>query len=203
MRYTSYRIEFCSLFLLAVCWAVQAGCSGQDPDAREESGGNFMESGITVSSEVFADGKAIPKQFTGEGEDISPPLSWEGIPDQAKQLALICDDPDAPTELPWVHWVIYGIPASTAGLPENVPNDERLESPASAMQGKNSWSEGTVIGYRGPMPPPDHGVHQYNFKLYALDEALQLEPGLTKTELLEAIEGHIIASGKLTGTYER
>ncbi len=155
---------------------------------------------ITIQSKAFEPGQQIPKKYSGEGQDISPPLTWAGVPKEAKELALICDDPDAPRPEPWVHWLIYGIPASVTSLPEGVSKEPRLKDPADAVQGKNSWNK---PGYGGPMPPPGHGVHHYHFKLYALDAALKLEPGLTKDELLKKMKGHIIAEGELIGTYKR
>jgi Raf kinase inhibitor-like YbhB/YbcL family protein len=158
---------------------------------------------IEVRSTAFAADQPIPKKFTGEGQDVSPALSWSGVPAGTQELALICDDPDAPVKEPWVHWVIYKIPAAAKGLPEGVPQKERPPEPAGALQGKNSWDEGENLGYRGPMPPPKHGVHHYHFTLYALDAKLTAEPGLTKNELLKKMEGHILAKGRLTGLYER
>ena len=157
---------------------------------------------IRVTSTAFADGQPIPKKFTGEGQDVSPALAWSNLPEGAKELLLICDDPDAPTDEPWVHWVIYKLPADLTGLPEGIPRDARLKSPQGALQGKNSWPKGN-IGYRGPMPPPGHGTHHYYFKLYALEALLSVEPGLDKKTLLREIEGHILAEGQLIGTYER
>ncbi len=158
---------------------------------------------LTLSSSAFTQGHPIPKKYTGEGEDVSPPLAWSGLPAGTKELALICDDPDAPRDEPWVHWVIYKIPAAASGLPEGVPKKSRLKEPAGALQGKNSWPEGENIGYGGPMPPPGHGVHHYYFKLYALDMALEVEPGLNKKALLEKMQGHILAEAALMGIYER
>ena len=156
---------------------------------------------MTITSTAFKDGQPIPTKYTGEGDDVSPPLAWTGVHDGARQLALICDDPDAPTDEPWVHWVIYGLPPEITGLPEGVPTTEIVEAP-SAIQGVNGWP-GRVIGYNGPMPPPGHGVHHYHFTLYALDVALELAPGASKAELLAAMDGHILATGELIGTYER
>ncbi len=155
---------------------------------------------LTIQSPVFAIGAAIPKRFSGDGEDVSPQLNWSGLPDGAKQLALIMDDPDAPTPEPWVHWVIYGIPATTTGFPENVAKTASLTVPEGALQGKNSWGK---IGYGGPAPPPGHGVHHYHFKLYALDTELRAQSGWTKAELLAAMKGHVLAEGKFVGTYQR
>ncbi len=159
---------------------------------------------IQVTSSAFAQGHPIPRKYTGEGDDVSPPLAWSGVPDGAKELALICDDPDAPTAEPWVHWVICKIPPASKGLSEGVPRKARPKEPAGALQGKNSWpAGGDNVGYRGPMPPPGHGVHHYYFKLYALDAPVDVEPNLDKKALLEKIQDHVLAEGVLMGTYER
>ncbi|MCE5269572.1 MAG: YbhB/YbcL family Raf kinase inhibitor-like protein [Planctomycetaceae bacterium] len=158
---------------------------------------------IKVTGAAFVQGQPIPKKYTGEGADVSPPLAWSNIPAATKELVLICDDPDAPVAEPWVHWVLYKIPADAKGLPEGVARTEKPREPTGAMQGKNSWPEGQNIGYRGPMPPPGHGVHHYHFRLYALDAPLDVEPGLTKKAILGKIRDHVLAEGELVGTYER
>jgi Raf kinase inhibitor-like YbhB/YbcL family protein len=158
---------------------------------------------IRITSTAFAEGQPIPGRHTGDGEDVSPTLAWEGVPDDAKELALICDDPDAPIPEPWVHWVIYKIAPTVRELPEGIPADSQLETPIQALQGKNSWPSGQTIGYRGPAPPPGHGVHHYHFKLYALDCELDLAPEIDKNSLLVAMGGHVLAQGELVGTYER
>ncbi len=158
---------------------------------------------IQVTSTAFGHGESIPKKYTGEGQDVSPPISWSEIPEGTKELALICDDPDAPTEEPWVHWGIYKIPADTEKLPEGIPNSPRLKQPPGALQGKNSFKSGETVGYRGPMPPPGHGVHHYRFTLYAVKVKLSTEPGLTKSALLQEIEQYILGKGQLVGTYQR
>lgn len=155
---------------------------------------------MAVKSSAFGQGAVIPRQYTGDGQNISPPLRFEGIPSGAKQLALIVDDPDAPRKEPWVHWVLYGIPANTHELPERVPQSAKAQQAGGALQGKNSWGS---VGYRGPEPPRGHGVHHYHFKLYALDSDLSLQPGLEKDALLSAIQGHILAETELVGTYQR
>ncbi len=156
---------------------------------------------IQITSSAFTQGQPIPKKHTGEGVDVSPPLSWSNLPVGVKELALICDDPDAPNG-DWVHWVIYKISASAKGLPEGVPRTAKLKEPVGALQGKNSWPAAEATGYRGPMPPPGK-VHHYYFKLYALDTPLHAEPGLDKKALLEQIKGHILGEGQLMGTYKR
>jgi hypothetical protein len=158
---------------------------------------------VTLRSEAFAHGQVIPQKYTGDGQDVSPPLSWDNLPDDTKEIALICDDPDAPTSRPWVHWVIYKIPGDVRSLPEGVPTKPKLEAPSGALQGRNSWPSGTTVGYRGPAPPPGSGAHRYYFRIYALDTPLQLGPEADKPALLEAMKGHVLAEGTLMGTYER
>ena len=156
---------------------------------------------IQVTSSAFAEGKPIPKKHTGEGEDVSPPLAWSGVPEATQELALICDDPDAPTAEPWVHWVICKIPPDAKGLPEGVAKSPEPSQPPGAVQGKNSWPSGQTIGYRGPMPPS--GTHRYFFKLYALDAKLDVKAGIDKNALLTKMAGHVLAEGQLMGTYQR
>jgi Raf kinase inhibitor-like YbhB/YbcL family protein len=155
---------------------------------------------LMLRSAAFADGQPIPRRHTGDGEDLSPPLSWTGIPPGATELALIVDDPDAPTSQPWVHWVIYNLPADEQGLPEGVPPVATPRIPAGCLQGTNSWGG---FGYRGPAPPRGHGTHRYVFRLYALKGPLDLTVGLQKDGLLDAIKGHVLAEATLTGTYRR
>ncbi len=151
-------------------------------------------------SPAFNEGKPIPTRHTEDGEDLSPTLEWSGLPEGTEELALIVDDPDAPTAEPWVHWLLYKIPARIAGLPEGLPGDPSLETPIPLVQGKTTWG---TVGYRGPAPPPGHGTHHYHFKLYALDALLDLAPGLDKKGLLDAISGHVLGHRELVGTYQR
>jgi Raf kinase inhibitor-like YbhB/YbcL family protein len=155
---------------------------------------------LILRSAAFADGQPIPRRHTGDGEDLSPPLSWTGLPPRATELALIVDDPDAPSSQPWVHWVIYGLPADEQGLVEGIPPVARPPTPAGSIQGKNSWGS---VGYRGPAPPRGHGTHHYLFRLYALRGPLDLPEGLDKDRLRSAIEGHVVAESQLTGKYQR
>ncbi len=147
---------------------------------------------IEVSSSAFEAGATIPKKHTGEGEDVSPLLRWSSLPQGTKEIAIICDDPDAPTEKPFVHWVIYKVPADQKGLPEGVIG--------GALEGINDFGR---RGYDGCMPPQGHGVHHYHFKVYALDTELDAPADLSKDDLLAAMEGHILDQGELVGTYER
>jgi len=179
------------------------GC-GKGKDARAEGQENAQRGdapmAITVTSTAFKAGGVIPKKHTGEGDDVSPALAWSGVPKNAKEQVLICDDPDAPRADPWVHWVLYTLPPETAELPEGVSADETLSIPKGAVQGFNDFKK---VGYNGPMPPRGHGTHHYHFKLYALDAALKLPPKQTKKDVLAAMKGHILAEGELIGSYER
>ena len=150
---------------------------------------------ITITSPVFQEGGRIPSEHTCDGADVSPPLQWTGVPQGAKSLALISDDPDAPMG-DWVHWVFYDLPPDIVELPFAVPNIEKI--PSGGTQGRTDFGS---IGYGGPCPPS--GMHRYFFKIYALDAMLRLKPGATKKELLRAMQGHVLAEGQLTGRYQR
>jgi Raf kinase inhibitor-like YbhB/YbcL family protein len=150
---------------------------------------------IQIKSPDFEEGGMIPKKYTCEDMDVSPLLIWNSVPDNTKSFALICDDPDAPMGT-WVHWVIFNLPSDTKELPENVPPQKTLAN--GARQGKNDFGK---IGYGGPCPPS--GTHRYFFKLYALDTEINLDSGATKKQLLEAMEGHILAEGQLMGKYKK
>ncbi len=151
---------------------------------------------IQLVSPAFAEGAPIPAKYTCDGEDVSPPLKWSGVPQGTKSIALICDDPDAPLGT-WVHWVLYDIPSTVTELPEGIPATEVI--PDGTRQGTNDFQR---IGYGGPCPPPGR-PHRYYFRIYALDTELQLDPGVTKKELVNAMKGHILAEGQLMGTYKR
>jgi Raf kinase inhibitor-like YbhB/YbcL family protein len=154
---------------------------------------------LTVKSTAFEAEHPIPKKhaYKGEGENISPPLSWSEAPAGTTSFALICDDPDAPSpkrprENPWIHWVVYNIPADRMALAEG--------DTGGGLTGTTDFNETT---WGGPMPPPGSGTHRYFFKVYALDVRLDLEAGATKADLLRAMEGHILAQGQVFGTYTR
>ena len=152
---------------------------------------------LSLKSPVFLDRQTIPKRHTGDGEDLSPPLQWSALPPGTKELALIVDDPDAPSGN-FVHWVMWGIAAD--GLPEGIPQSPNPATPAGSAQGLNSWN---TTGYRGPAPPKGHGKHHYHIKLYALDTPLALGPGLDKHTLMNEMSGHILGHGELVCVYER
>lgn len=170
--------------------ALAAAAAGGTAMARKEA------STMKLASAAFREGQTIPTKHTCDGADVSPLLTWSDAPAATKSFALICDDPDAPVGT-WVHWVIYGLPATAKELPENLATTETL--PNGAKQGFNDFRR---IGYGGPCPPPG-GPHRYFFKLYALDAELPLKPRATKQDLLRAMEGHILAESQLIGTYRR
>lgn len=150
---------------------------------------------MRIFSPEFKPGEPIPTQYTCDGKDISIPLQWQDIPDGSISLALIMDDPDAPGGT-WIHWIVFNIPVTTAAFTAGQPDSNDL--PDGSLQGRNSWGK---IGYGGPCPPS--GSHRYFFKLYALDCLLEKKAGLTKTELLEAMQGHILAEAQFFGVYQR
>lgn len=151
---------------------------------------------IQLRSPAFRHGDVIPRAHTCEGEDLSPPLSWTGVPLERRSLALVCDDPDAPRGT-WVHWVLYNLPGETVELSPGVPAVPEL--PSGARQGRNDSGE---IGYSGPCPPPGK-PHRYFFRLYALDTALNLPPGVNRSDLEAAMAGHILAQATTMGVYQR
>jgi len=191
----------CVVALATAAWLAMAlGCERSEGGAAVGAEMAETSGTLKIESTAFKNGGRIPRRYTGDGANVSPPLAWSGVPDGTKELALICDDPDAPRAEPWVHWVLYGLPADCRELKEAMPRTERLAEPKGAMQGPNSSRR---IGYSGPRPPKGHGVHHYHFKLYALDAALNLEPGLDKPTLLAAMKNHVLGMADLVGTYQR
>ena len=150
---------------------------------------------MELKSTAFKEGMNIPPRHTCDNLDVSPALEWSNIPSGTKSFALICDDPDAPAGT-WVHWVLFNIPAKVRELKENQSKTETLTN--GARQGKNDFGK---LGYGGPCPPG--GTHRYYFKLYALDIELDSKPGITKKELLKAMDGHELEEGQLMGRYKR
>jgi Raf kinase inhibitor-like YbhB/YbcL family protein len=159
-----------------------SGCLGGGLEEVEQMGG------LKLASPAFADGQAIPAKHTCDGADVSPPLRVSGVPADAKSLALVVDDPDAPMGV-WVHWVVWDIPPDTSEIPED------------STPGIEGVTDFKSNGWGGPCPPG--GTHRYAFKLYALDRRLGLALNGGKSDLLKAMEGHILAQTQLTGTYRR
>jgi Raf kinase inhibitor-like YbhB/YbcL family protein len=145
---------------------------------------------FSLESSAFVHAQPIPSRHTCDGEDLSPPLRWANVPDGTRSLALLVDDPDAPSGV-FTHWVAWGLDPDAGGLGEGE---------AAPAEGRNDFGTG---GFRGPCPPPGHGRHRYVFRLYALDRGLDLGSGSGKAELEQAIEGHVLTTAELVGTYER
>jgi hypothetical protein len=154
---------------------------------------------LSLKSTAFDNGESIPSRYTCEGDDISPPLSWTGVPENARSLVLIIDDPDAPDpkapRMTWVHWVLYNIPPEVTGLAEDMTS---AQLPPGTEEGLNNWSRGA---YGGPCPPI--GRHRYFHKLYALDTVIDGLNMPTKAEVEAAMKGHVIAQTELIGTYQK
>jgi Raf kinase inhibitor-like YbhB/YbcL family protein len=167
------------------------GCGDGEQPLVEEG-----EMALSVTSTAFQEDGQIPDKYTCKGQDISPPLAWSEPPEGTQSLALIMDDPDAPGGV-FTHWVMFNIPSDSRGLPEAVPTQDKL--PSGALQGKNGFGR---IGYGGPCPPSG-SPHRYQFTLYALKQPLGLEAGASKKQILETMQGQILARGQLTGTYQR
>lgn len=152
---------------------------------------------LHVRSDAFDQGDEIPLRYTAYGENISPVLAWSGAPDTEKSQVVVVEDPDAgPT--PFVHWIVYGIPAGVTRLPANIPPGPRVSDPAGAMQGVNSKG---ATAYFGPRPPKDDPAHHFHFQVFALDTPLHLSPGASRQDLLKVMNGHVVAKGELVGTY--
>ena len=183
------RIAF--FIILAALLSIGTAAQKEKP---ADKGAGKMDT-ITVESSAFGNMQPIPRQYTCDGADISPPLSWRGVPPAAKSIVCIADDPDAPAGT-WVHWVVYDLPASDTVLIENIPKADT--APGGGKQGTNDFRR---IGWGGPCPPG--GTHRYFFKLYALDTMLNLPAGKTKKDVEKAMAGHILAKGELIGTYTR
>jgi Raf kinase inhibitor-like YbhB/YbcL family protein len=176
-----------SLLSIIILLGTTSACATDDDQNVQESVGEMT---ITLTSSAFAEGETIPKKYSCDGDNVSPPLSWSDLPDGTMSLALIMDDPDAPAGT-WVHWVLYNIPADQNGLIEGVRG--------VGIEGKNTSGKQS---YGGPCPPRGP-AHRYFFKIYALDTILDLDTGATKADLERAMQGHILAQGELMGKFQR
>lgn len=191
-------LVFCAMVLLA------SGCQKQKSEEAPADGEQVISPGrgetgqeavFRLTSTAFKDGEAIPEDYTCDGRNVSPPLSWENAPKGAEGFAIIMDDPDAPGGT-FTHWIIVNIPANETGLQEGIPKTEKLEN--GAIQGKNSAGK---IGYSGPCPPS--GTHRYIFRIYALHMKLDLQPGADMTQMEATMRDHIMGKAELMGTYRR
>lgn len=187
---TQARRAISRSLVIALLGLVVLSC-GPSPDVAIPESAQTMQ----FESAAFDPNGMIPPIYTCDGDDISPPLSWDTPPAETQSLALIVDDPDAPLGT-FVHWVVYNMSPDQRGLPEAVPPDETLSK--GGFQGKNDFRN---IGYGGPCPPS--GTHRYFFKLYALDAQLDVPPGATKADVMNALNGHILAYTELVGQYSR
>jgi Raf kinase inhibitor-like YbhB/YbcL family protein len=177
--------------LLLVMLAL-GGCGKNESD--DLTGGATMS--IQLSSPAFQEGGTVPRQYTGDGKNVSPPLRWTDPPVGTKSFVLICDDPDAPRGT-WTHWLLFNVPDDLRELPEFLPTEAVIDG--GARQGKNDFGK---LGYGGPAPPAGN-PHRYYFRLYALNTLLDLLGGASRGQLLAAMKGHVLAEGQLMGRYGR
>lgn len=180
--------------LAALALATLAGSAqaGSDKDLAIHDPGLKAAARLRVTSPAIAPGGAIPQRFTADGQGVSPPLAWTVAPAATRAFALIIEDPDAPTPQPFVHWMVWDIPARTASVPEGTV-------PAGARQGKLMYVG--KVGYMGPRPPSG-GPHHYHFQIFALDRPIGLADGADRAALTGAMKGHVLASGELVATYQ-
>ncbi|PSQ19221.1 YbhB/YbcL family Raf kinase inhibitor-like protein [Halobacteriales archaeon QS_8_69_26] len=194
------------LFLSAAVGAVTAatGCldggdsSGDDGDLYGgDSSGTTVEDGFEFVTGAFEDGGTVPVRHTCDGEDVSPALSFDGLPDAAETLAVVVDDPDAGG---FAHWLLWNVPADAGSIPGGIERADTVSELDGARQGTNGFDE---VGYRGPCPPRGDDPHTYRFTAYAVETTLDLDPGAEKGELLDALDGPTLATARLTGEYGR
>lgn len=160
-----------------------------------------MASNFKLRSTAFEAGEAISERFTCEGEALSPPLSWTDPPEDTRSLALVADDPDAPGPQAFVHWLLFNLPPGQSNLPEDLdPDTQFADGSPQPVFGTNGFGDAT---YGPPCPPPGDEPHGYSFRLYALDTTLDLGEGISKEQLTDAMDGHILAEADLVGTYQR
>lgn len=171
-----------------------AGCLS-NADGSNGDGG----AGPSFSSPAFTDGTSIPPKYTCDGDDISPPLRLRGTPD-IESLALVVDDPDASTEDPFIHWLVWNVPPGIEDIPEAIPHEATVEALDGAVQGTNDFGE---LGYSGPCPPTDGGKHTYQFTVQLVDTILDLDPGTDSETFQATVEPHVRGEATITGTYER
>jgi hypothetical protein len=173
------------------------GANGETPTGTTTLGDTMP--GFEFATSAFDDGGTVPTKYTCSGADVSPPLSIDGVPDDAAAVAIVVDDPDAPGGV-FTHWLVWNLPPDTSSIPEDVPTTTTVENLGRARQGTNDFGE---VGYRGPCPPKSHGAHTYRFKLFALDDDLDLEAGAKAGAVNDAIDQHRVASARFTGEFDR
>jgi Raf kinase inhibitor-like YbhB/YbcL family protein len=165
--------------------------AGDDKIASRKLGVNEDIRSIDVTSTAFTDGGTLPVAFTADGSGVAPPIAWSNVPESARSLVLIAEDPDAPIPKPFVHWLVYSLPVTTSSI---------ATSPAGGREGKNSTLK---TGYTPAAPPAGHGLHHYHFQVFALDTVLELGEGAGRSAVVEAMRNHVIAWGEIVATYER
>ena len=189
---------------LATLPGVLAGCvsGGSGSDASTASAPTTVSptAGFTLESPAFEDGATIPTRYTADGEDLSPPLTVAGVPEAAGSLALVVDDPDAPGSGSFEHWLLWNVPPETDRLPEGINQSRRVPDLGDARQGTNGFGE---LGYRGPRPPKADGPHTYRFTLFAVTAPLNVQAGARYPTLDRALVDSVVATARLTGSYDR
>ncbi|MFQ3294452.1 MAG: Raf kinase inhibitor-like YbhB/YbcL family protein [Halobacteriales archaeon] len=163
------------------------------------NGDSSMTGTFAFTTSAFEDGGTVPVKYTCSGADVSPPFSIQGVPAEANSLAIVVDDPDAPSGV-FTHWLIWNLPADTTSISENVTPTKTLDDLSGAHQGRNDFDE---VGYRGPCPPTSHGAHTYRFKLFALDSTLDVDAGAKPGPVNDAIDDHRVARAQFTGIFNR
>jgi Raf kinase inhibitor-like YbhB/YbcL family protein len=178
----------------------EPGVEEEEGEVDDAEGGSDAGGGsLQINTDAFDEGGTIPESFTCDGVDESPPLTFEGVPDDAETLALIVDDPSAGEE-PFVHWLLWNVPADRNEIPQGIPQTETVEELDGASQGTNDFDE---IGYRGPCPPEGDDPHTYRFRAYALEAALNVEPGAEVDTFMDAIEENSTADAQTSASYGR
>lgn len=190
MKRSSFAIVLLAATIVAGCFKQQKASPEVAPPQTPSPGNVFK-----LTSNAFTEDQPIPRQYTCDGVNVSPGLEWTGVPKTAMTVAIIADDPDAPSGT-FTHWLLYNLPSETMGMVENLPATGNLK--AGGQQGENDFQK---IGYGGPCPPS--GTHRYFFKIYALDDELPLKAGAKRAEVEKAMEGHIVGQSQLMGTYKR
>ena len=188
--FTGKRLVLLAVLLITFL-SIMTACIGEKQISKEEA-----DMTLTLTSTAFKEGSEIPIVYTCDGQDISPPLTWSEAPANTKTFVLIVDDPDAPGGV-FTHWVLFNLPSNIKQVEENIPSQQRLSN--GALQGKNGFGN---IGYGGPCPPRGP-AHHYRFAVYAIDRTLDIAAGASKQKVIDAMKGHVVAQGQLTGTYQR
>jgi len=204
-RWSRSALSLLVMVILMVSLAGLCGCRERSPRPNRTAGlpeetKMVTTTRLSLQSSAFQEGQPIPERYSADGRNLSPPLSWSGLPNGTRSLALVVEDPDAPGAEPFVHWLLYEIPADTSSLPEGIPPQAGREQLGGALQGQNSTGK---IGYFGPRPPKGDPPHHYHFQLYALDADLHLPAGAGRQALRDALSGHELARGELIGTFSR